>query len=51
MPIPVDEFSLPKLIDAINYMLDSQVKNKFSQLDNFCSGIARKAQTVGYASS
>ncbi|XWS36542.1 hypothetical protein CRYUN_Cryun20dG0093700 [Craigia yunnanensis] len=27
-PIPIDEFSLPKLIDAINFMLDPKVKEK-----------------------
>ncbi|KAI9116184.1 hypothetical protein K1719_013114 [Acacia pycnantha] len=31
-PIPVDEFSLPKLVDAINYMLDSQVKERAVEL-------------------
>ncbi|XP_050205937.1 sterol 3-beta-glucosyltransferase UGT80A2 isoform X2 [Mercurialis annua] len=31
-PIPVDEFSLPKLIDAINYMLDPVVKDRAVEL-------------------
>ncbi|CAA7390680.1 unnamed protein product [Spirodela intermedia] len=31
-PIPVDQFSLPKLIDAINYMLDSKVKERAVEL-------------------
>ncbi|XP_054783746.1 sterol 3-beta-glucosyltransferase UGT80A2-like [Prosopis cineraria] len=31
-PIPVDEFSLPKLVDAINYMLDSKVKERAVEL-------------------
>ena len=26
LPIPVDEFSLPKLVDAINFMLDPKVR-------------------------
>lgn len=28
-PIPVDEFSLPKLVDAIKFMLDPKVILKF----------------------
>ncbi|KAF7845521.1 sterol 3-beta-glucosyltransferase UGT80A2 isoform X1 [Senna tora] len=31
-PIPVDEFSLPKLVDAINFMLDSKVKDRALEL-------------------
>ncbi|KAI5391701.1 sterol 3-beta-glucosyltransferase UGT80A2 [Lathyrus oleraceus] len=31
-PIPVDEFSLPKLIDAINFMLDPKVKDHAIEL-------------------
>ncbi|XVF81143.1 hypothetical protein PTKIN_Ptkin15bG0133000 [Pterospermum kingtungense] len=31
-PIPVDEFSLPKLIDAISFMLDPKVKEKAVEL-------------------
>ncbi|PON65345.1 UDP-glucuronosyl/UDP-glucosyltransferase [Trema orientale] len=31
-PIPVDEFSLPKLVDAINFMLDSKVKERAVEL-------------------
>lgn len=31
-PIPVDEFSLPKLIDAINFMLDPKVKEHAIEL-------------------
>uniref|UniRef100_A0A7N0U942 Uncharacterized protein n=2 Tax=Kalanchoe fedtschenkoi TaxID=63787 RepID=A0A7N0U942_KALFE len=31
-PIPIDEFSLPKLVDAIKYMLDPQVKDRAIQL-------------------
>ncbi|CAM8971223.1 unnamed protein product [Rhodiola kirilowii] len=31
-PIPVEEFSLPKLVDAIKYMLDPQVKERAIQL-------------------
>ncbi|KAK8479355.1 hypothetical protein V6N11_000985 [Hibiscus sabdariffa] len=31
-PIPIDEFSLPKLIDAINFMLDPKVKEKATEL-------------------
>ncbi|KAK8555564.1 hypothetical protein V6N13_046092 [Hibiscus sabdariffa] len=31
-PIPVDEFSLPKLIAAINFMLDPQVKERAIEL-------------------
>nr|GMD69117.1 sterol 3-beta-glucosyltransferase UGT80A2-like isoform X1 [Ipomoea batatas] len=31
-PIPVDEFSLPKLIDAINFMLDPKVKERAVEL-------------------
>lgn len=31
-PIPVDEFSLPKLIDAINVMIDPEVKNRAIEL-------------------
>ncbi|WRX10053.1 UDP-glucuronosyl/UDP-glucosyltransferase - like 10 [Theobroma cacao] len=31
-PIPVDEFSLPKLVDAINFMLDPKVKEKAVEL-------------------
>ncbi|WJX49279.1 sterol 3beta-glucosyltransferase [Trifolium repens] len=32
LPIPVDEFSLPKLIDAINFMLDPKVKENAIEL-------------------
>ncbi|XP_078427630.1 UDP-Glycosyltransferase superfamily protein isoform X3 [Wolffia australiana] len=32
VPIPVDQFSLPKLVDAINYMLQPQVKEKATKL-------------------
>ncbi|KAK8936725.1 Sterol 3-beta-glucosyltransferase UGT80A2 [Platanthera zijinensis] len=28
VPIPVDQFTLPKLVDAIKFMLDSQVKER-----------------------
>ncbi|GAV70668.1 UDPGT domain-containing protein/Glyco_transf_28 domain-containing protein [Cephalotus follicularis] len=31
-PIPIDEFSLPKLVDAINYMLDPKVKDRAVEL-------------------
>ncbi|KAJ8753643.1 hypothetical protein K2173_025634 [Erythroxylum novogranatense] len=31
-PIPVEEFSLKKLVDAITYMLDPQVKNRAVEL-------------------
>ncbi|WCJ38130.1 Sterol 3-beta-glucosyltransferase UGT80A2 [Euphorbia peplus] len=31
-PIPVDEFSLPKLVNAINFMLDPQVKERAVEL-------------------
>ncbi|KAK3002614.1 hypothetical protein RJ639_022177 [Escallonia herrerae] len=31
-PIPVDEFSLPKLVEAINYMLDPTVKARAVEL-------------------
>ncbi|XP_015892518.3 sterol 3-beta-glucosyltransferase UGT80A2 isoform X1 [Ziziphus jujuba] len=31
-PIPVDEFSLPKLVDAINFMLDPTVKERAVEL-------------------
>lgn len=31
-PIPVDEFSLPKLVDAINFMLDPKVKVRAVEL-------------------
>ncbi|XP_004506587.1 sterol 3-beta-glucosyltransferase UGT80A2 [Cicer arietinum] len=31
-PIPVDEFSLPKLTDAINFMLDPKVKDRAIEL-------------------
>ncbi|KAF7825698.1 sterol 3-beta-glucosyltransferase UGT80A2 isoform X1 [Senna tora] len=31
-PIPVEEFSLPKLVDAINFMLDSKVKERALEL-------------------
>ncbi|PRQ25584.1 putative sterol 3-beta-glucosyltransferase [Rosa chinensis] len=31
-PIAVDEFSLPKLVDAINYMLDPKVKERAIEL-------------------
>ncbi|XP_065874532.1 sterol 3-beta-glucosyltransferase UGT80A2 isoform X2 [Euphorbia lathyris] len=31
-PIPVDEFSLPKLVDAINFMLDPEVKERAVEL-------------------
>lgn len=31
-PIPVDEFSLPKLVDAINFMLDRKVKERAVEL-------------------
>lgn len=31
-PIPVDEFSLPKLINAINFMLDPKVKERAVEL-------------------
>ncbi|KAK8573323.1 hypothetical protein V6N13_100125 [Hibiscus sabdariffa] len=31
-PIPVDEFSLPKLVHAINFMLDPKVKEKAIEL-------------------
>ncbi|KAL9674947.1 hypothetical protein QQ045_003146 [Rhodiola kirilowii] len=31
-PIPIDEFSLPKLVDAIKYMLDPEVKERAIQL-------------------
>ncbi|XP_022758606.1 sterol 3-beta-glucosyltransferase UGT80A2-like isoform X3 [Durio zibethinus] len=31
-PIPVDEFSLPKLVDAINFMLDPKVKERAIEL-------------------
>ncbi|CAN1767257.1 Sterol 3-beta-glucosyltransferase UGT80A2 [Linum perenne] len=31
-PIPVDEFSLPKLVDAIKFMLDPQVKKRAVEL-------------------
>ncbi|GMJ01293.1 UDP-glucosyl transferase 80A2, sterol glucosyltransferase [Hibiscus trionum] len=31
-PIPIDEFSLPKLIDAINFMLDPKVKERALEL-------------------
>lgn len=31
-PIPIDEFSLSKLIDAINFMLDPQVKERAVEL-------------------
>ncbi|XP_057964744.1 sterol 3-beta-glucosyltransferase UGT80A2-like [Malania oleifera] len=33
-PIPVEEFSLPKLVDAINFMLDPEVKERAVQLAN-----------------
>lgn len=32
LPIPVDEFSLPKLVDAIKFMLDPKVKDRALQL-------------------
>ncbi|KAJ4826730.1 hypothetical protein Tsubulata_020998 [Turnera subulata] len=32
VPIPVDEFSLPKLVDAINFMLDPKVKERAVEL-------------------
>lgn len=35
-PIPVDEFSLPKLIDAINFMLDPKVNKNLTSL-NLCA--------------
>ncbi|XVF21422.1 hypothetical protein REPUB_Repub12eG0088900 [Reevesia pubescens] len=31
-PIPVEEFSLPKLVDAINFMLDPKVKERAIEL-------------------
>ncbi|KAI3678729.1 hypothetical protein L6452_38032 [Arctium lappa] len=31
-PIPVDQFSLPKLVDAINFMLDPKVKEQAVEL-------------------
>ncbi|PWA50186.1 UDP-Glycosyltransferase superfamily protein [Artemisia annua] len=31
-PIPVDQFSLPKLVDAINFMLDPKVKERAVEL-------------------
>lgn len=31
-PIPVDEFSFPKLVDAIKFMLDPKVKENAIQL-------------------
>ncbi|KAL5794849.1 hypothetical protein ACOSP7_003443 [Xanthoceras sorbifolium] len=31
-PIPIEEFSLPKLIDAINFMLDPKVKERAVEL-------------------
>ncbi|XP_075099059.1 sterol 3-beta-glucosyltransferase UGT80A2 isoform X1 [Nicotiana tabacum] len=31
-PIPIDEFSLPKLVDAINFMLDPKVKERAVEL-------------------
>ncbi|XP_052170428.1 sterol 3-beta-glucosyltransferase UGT80A2 isoform X2 [Diospyros lotus] len=31
-PIPVDEFSLPKLVDAIRFMLDPEVKERAKEL-------------------
>lgn len=31
-PIPVDEFSLPRLVNAINYMLDPKVKRQAVEL-------------------
>lgn len=31
-PIPVEQFTLPKLVDAINFMLDPQVKEKAIEL-------------------
>ncbi|XP_039138503.1 LOW QUALITY PROTEIN: sterol 3-beta-glucosyltransferase UGT80A2-like [Dioscorea cayenensis subsp. rotundata] len=31
-PIPVDQFSLPKLVEAINFMLDSKVKERAVEL-------------------
>lgn len=31
-PIPVDEFSLPKLVDAINFMIDPKVKERAVEL-------------------
>ncbi|CAJ1949389.1 unnamed protein product [Sphenostylis stenocarpa] len=31
-PIPVDEFSLPKLVDAIKFMLDPKVKERAIEL-------------------
>ncbi|KAL2486119.1 Sterol 3-beta-glucosyltransferase UGT80A2 [Abeliophyllum distichum] len=31
-PIPVDEFSLPKLVDAIKFMLDPEVKDRAVEL-------------------
>lgn len=31
-PIPVDEFSLPRLVNAINYMLDPEVKERAVEL-------------------
>ncbi|KAA3458670.1 sterol 3-beta-glucosyltransferase UGT80A2-like isoform X1 [Gossypium australe] len=33
-PIPVDEFSLPKLVGAIKFMLDPKVKEKAKELAN-----------------
>lgn len=31
-PIPIDEFSLPKLVDGINFMLDPKVKERAVEL-------------------
>ncbi|XP_050252117.1 sterol 3-beta-glucosyltransferase UGT80A2 isoform X2 [Quercus robur] len=31
-PIPIDEFTLPKLVDAINFMLDPKVKERAVEL-------------------
>ena len=31
-PIPVDEFTLPKLVDAIKFMLDPKVKDRAVEL-------------------
>ncbi|XP_022758605.1 sterol 3-beta-glucosyltransferase UGT80A2-like isoform X2 [Durio zibethinus] len=39
-PIPVDEFSLPKLVDAINFMLDPKTRNLYISYLRF--SIAKK---------
>ncbi|KAL4301898.1 hypothetical protein GQ457_10G015110 [Hibiscus cannabinus] len=37
-PIPIEEFSLDKLVDAINFMLDPQVKKRAVDLANAMEG-------------